>query len=308
MSSITLYCLPSNTTHELQPMDKAVFRAFEYYWDDEVLKYLSVHKVHSITKHRFGAIFSKVWDKALTPANIKSGFAAMGTYPYNKDAIPEIAFAPNTVTNQNFDCKATTNEPRDLRLPLTPMPSTSGLRNKNPKKRQESLNDSDSGSDMTLHDDDFSDSDSSEGQDSFQALLPTPDEVSTKRKSFRKPALNCKAQVVTKDLFQKQTTSGNDTTVKNSSAQKRKGKISKESWFCKVCREDRIADMSRLSCRYYLANNFKAVVVLKSAGFLNLTIKRFVEDIEEALKYSNPALAFNYYETNIQFSCFKFKT
>lgn len=26
---ITLYCLPANTTHELQPFDKAVFRAFE---------------------------------------------------------------------------------------------------------------------------------------------------------------------------------------------------------------------------------------------------------------------------------------
>ncbi|XP_018572498.1 uncharacterized protein LOC108911908 [Anoplophora glabripennis] len=94
---ITLYCLPSNTTHELQPMDKAVFRPFEYYWDEEVLKYLSVHRGQFITKQRFGMIFSKVWDKALTPANIKSGLAATGIYPFNKDVIPETAYAPSTV-------------------------------------------------------------------------------------------------------------------------------------------------------------------------------------------------------------------
>lgn len=28
---ICLYCPPSNTTHEFQPLDKAVFRAFEHY-------------------------------------------------------------------------------------------------------------------------------------------------------------------------------------------------------------------------------------------------------------------------------------
>lgn len=26
---ISLFCLPSNTTHELQPMDKAVFKSYE---------------------------------------------------------------------------------------------------------------------------------------------------------------------------------------------------------------------------------------------------------------------------------------
>lgn len=41
---IVLYCLPSNTTHELQPIDKSVFRSFEYHWDDQVLQYWTRHK------------------------------------------------------------------------------------------------------------------------------------------------------------------------------------------------------------------------------------------------------------------------
>lgn len=34
----TLFCLPSNTTHELQPLDKAVFRSFEANWDQKLLR------------------------------------------------------------------------------------------------------------------------------------------------------------------------------------------------------------------------------------------------------------------------------
>lgn len=33
---IELLCLPPNTTHELQLMDKSLFRSLEYAWDDEV--------------------------------------------------------------------------------------------------------------------------------------------------------------------------------------------------------------------------------------------------------------------------------
>lgn len=83
-------------------MDKAVFRAFEYYWDDEVVKYFSKHpEERSISKMRFGSIFSAVWDRTMTISNIKAGFKATGIYPLNRNAIPEIAFAPSTITSQN---------------------------------------------------------------------------------------------------------------------------------------------------------------------------------------------------------------
>jgi hypothetical protein len=66
---ISLYCLPSNTTHELRPLDKAVFRSFENHWDDEVILYWNNHGERTIMKQRFGKIFSKVWDKSVTPSN-----------------------------------------------------------------------------------------------------------------------------------------------------------------------------------------------------------------------------------------------
>ena len=96
--SITLFCLPSNTTHELQPMDRTVFRAFQAYWDKELLKFWRQFPDRCLTKERFGKIFTRVWTKAMSMSNVVSGFKATGIYPFNKDALPDAAFGPSDIT------------------------------------------------------------------------------------------------------------------------------------------------------------------------------------------------------------------
>jgi hypothetical protein len=34
---VSLFCLPSNTTHNLQPMDKNTFKSYEIFWDKAVI-------------------------------------------------------------------------------------------------------------------------------------------------------------------------------------------------------------------------------------------------------------------------------
>ena len=99
-NDVVLFCLPSNTTHELQPMDKSVFRSFEHYWDTEVLKFWRAHPDRVITKARFGSICTPAYNKAISITNVCNGFRATGIYPFDPDAIPDIAFAPSTVTFQ----------------------------------------------------------------------------------------------------------------------------------------------------------------------------------------------------------------
>lgn len=131
---ITLFCLPSNTTHELQPMDKAVFKSFEYHWDEQVLLYWTRHKDRRITKQRFGEIFSIVWDKSVTPQNICSSFSATGIYPFNPHAIPEVAFAPSNLTEENYNAEniskglshAQENHESTRNRETTPQPGPSG--------------------------------------------------------------------------------------------------------------------------------------------------------------------------------------
>ena len=71
---VTLFCLPSNTTHELQPLDVAVFRAFEHYWDEEVLRFWRQRPNRTLSKELFGHLFTPVWNKTMTISNIQSGF------------------------------------------------------------------------------------------------------------------------------------------------------------------------------------------------------------------------------------------
>ena len=89
---IALYCLPSNTTHELQPLDKAVYRSFEHHWDSELLLFMKQNPDKKLTKARFNIILTTVWSKCMTYIDITSGFRATGLYPFNPHAIPETAF------------------------------------------------------------------------------------------------------------------------------------------------------------------------------------------------------------------------
>ena len=73
-NDVVLFCLPSNTTHELQPMDKSVFRSFEHYWDTEVLKFWRAHPDRVITKARFGSMCTPAYNKAISITNVCNGF------------------------------------------------------------------------------------------------------------------------------------------------------------------------------------------------------------------------------------------
>lgn len=127
-SDIVLFCLPSNTTHELQPMDKAVFAAFESYWDDEVLLYWTNKPNHTINKTSFGLIFSKVWPKAASPNNIMAGFRATGIYPYDPNIIPDTAFAPSEITsrrtmvNENRNTESNPDVNQYISVPISTNP------------------------------------------------------------------------------------------------------------------------------------------------------------------------------------------
>ena len=80
---VTLFCLSSNTIHELQPLDVAVFRAFEHYKDEEFLKFWRRRPNRTLSKELFGETFTPVWNKTITLSDIQSGFRKCGIYPFD---------------------------------------------------------------------------------------------------------------------------------------------------------------------------------------------------------------------------------
>lgn len=67
---VTLNCDPKHNTHELHSCPVS----FENYEDKEVLSIWAQHQDSSITELLYGEIFSRLWDKSLTPAKTKAGF------------------------------------------------------------------------------------------------------------------------------------------------------------------------------------------------------------------------------------------
>ncbi|KAB0804874.1 hypothetical protein PPYR_01844 [Photinus pyralis] len=170
------------------------------------------------------------------------------------------------------------------------IPSTSGLQKTNRRCLSLTPEDSsNSGSSFSVHDSSDNDTGLESEQDneecqlreSFTDMLKTPDAAVVKAtKSVRKPAINSRAQIVKKDLFDKQekpitpkihkTASLNKRSLKKQSLdlsensgsgskitpkappKSRQTKI-KESWYCKLCQEDRVADMRVcVACNVYM--------------------------------------------------------
>nr|CAH7745913.1 unnamed protein product [Callosobruchus chinensis] len=211
---IVLYCLPSNTTSELQPMDKSVFRSFEYHWDDQVLQYWTRHKDRNITKMRFGQIFSVVWDKSVTPANIKAGFAATGIFPFNPEAVSEVAYAPSDVTHIRDEPKEPIVEPTRS---ASPKAGTSNIQ-KRPRTPSSSSNDDSAEEQNTPA---FLATFDSEDDiplkellnKSITEMLKTPDRVLKSTTNERQKAINSRALVVKKAVFINDTATSKVTST-----------------------------------------------------------------------------------------------
>lgn len=242
MLQIELLCLPSNTTHELQPMDKSVFRSFESHWDQELLDYWDQHPDRRLNKERFSDIFTPVWGKCMTISNICSGFRATGIYPFNKNAIPEYAFAPSLPTQRHHDQNNVPN-----------------------------LDDNEVGNGLNMEDHWDPDDEiplaqllkreAQKNDNSFSEVLITPDMQPVKNKE-RKKALNYRAQEVKRDVFKdhrskKVTTTSLRKSTELPAASSRKSAelpttskaASEKDWICSICDVNYVADMrSCASC------------------------------------------------------------
>jgi hypothetical protein len=80
-------------------MDKSVFGPLEHYWDEQVLQFYNHSTDRTLTKMRFGKIFTEACDKAATSPNFKAGFRATRIFSFNHSIIPDEAFTPSLVTH-----------------------------------------------------------------------------------------------------------------------------------------------------------------------------------------------------------------
>jgi len=92
-NNIILFCLPSKTTHKLQPLDVSMFSVLQCTWN--------VHcgdlAAKSITINRYNFIpeYLAVWEKVITWELIIKVFCKTGIYPFNPSIILDHDFRPS---------------------------------------------------------------------------------------------------------------------------------------------------------------------------------------------------------------------
>jgi hypothetical protein len=121
-NDIILVELPSHTSQWTQPLDRSVFKSLKSHWNTTVDNFIRETGV-SVGNKQFLKLFNVAWQKSLTPSTIRNGFEATGIYPFNPNAIPDEAFAPNLSAQSGDNAPAISN-PTNLETNITvPQPA-----------------------------------------------------------------------------------------------------------------------------------------------------------------------------------------
>ena len=73
--NITLFGIPPHTSNYLQPLDRGCFSSLTKGFNRECSEYMSENVFHFVNKASFAGLFCKARGQAMTPFNIRSGFA-----------------------------------------------------------------------------------------------------------------------------------------------------------------------------------------------------------------------------------------
>ncbi|KAJ8037467.1 hypothetical protein HOLleu_18284 [Holothuria leucospilota] len=71
---IIMFCLPPHTTKYLQPLDRSVYKPLKVFYQHATHKFVRSQPGSTISKYRFGSLFSEAWGKTATYCGLCSGF------------------------------------------------------------------------------------------------------------------------------------------------------------------------------------------------------------------------------------------
>ena len=92
-NDIHLLCLPSHTSHILQPLDVGVFKSF---FSKACHRYMAKNPERVVTEDVIAALVSEAMLQSHTPLNILGGFKKAGIYPFNPGEVSDRQLAPST--------------------------------------------------------------------------------------------------------------------------------------------------------------------------------------------------------------------
>ncbi|XP_015111355.1 uncharacterized protein C01G6.5 [Diachasma alloeum] len=90
---VIVVCLPSHTTHKLQPLDVSIFGRLKDKFKDACNKWFKTQQGQRLTRYQIGRIIKRTWDQTAILSTASAGFRTTGILPFNLDIIPSSDFA-----------------------------------------------------------------------------------------------------------------------------------------------------------------------------------------------------------------------
>ena len=94
-NDIHLLCLPSHTSHILQPLDVGVFKSFKSLFSKVCRQYMVKFPGRVITEKVLTSLVGDAFAQSHTPLNILSDFKKSGIYPFNPGEVSDRQIAPS---------------------------------------------------------------------------------------------------------------------------------------------------------------------------------------------------------------------
>ncbi|KAJ8893248.1 hypothetical protein PR048_005839 [Dryococelus australis] len=107
---IQLFCLPAHCSHELQPLDKSLFKSVKTYWNSAVENFRRKNPGSPLGNLQFGNLFTEAWAQAAT---------------LRMQLIPETAFAASDVSDLTpLQVRPTSSSATSCTLRISTIPAT----------------------------------------------------------------------------------------------------------------------------------------------------------------------------------------
>ena len=90
-----------HTTHRMQPLDVAVYRALKIFFEQEISAFQKQHIGRIIKPHDIAKLLAPAYLKAASAQNAVSGFKTPGIWPYNPSVFGDEDFVPASIMSHN---------------------------------------------------------------------------------------------------------------------------------------------------------------------------------------------------------------
>jgi hypothetical protein len=110
---VLLLQLPGHNTHRLQPLDVAIFKPLQTFYNAAICRWLRSNPGEKVKQFVVTALLAEAYSKAASLSNAANGFKATGIWPVDRAVFSEHDFVVSENLNSEQTSQAILNEPAE---------------------------------------------------------------------------------------------------------------------------------------------------------------------------------------------------